>query len=197
MIDNAETAMLLVEPVEQWVFAQGDILKTDSRIVANAFGKRHADVLRAIRELECSEDFTRRNFALVTETTSYTDTDGNEQTRETGRTSHYEISQDGFMILVMGFTGKPAMEIKERFIAAFNEMRTMIADYNYGVIARLHRALEAEAISRMAGSFAGRALRRRQSEKRLNHAAIERLRALVQPDIFQLIEDFSPEQGLF
>ena len=42
-----------------------------------------------------------------------------------------------------------------------------------------------------------RALRRRQSEKRLNHAAIERLRALVQPDIFQLIEDFSPEQGLF
>ena len=194
MTDNTETAML---PVEQWVFAQGDILKTDSRIVAKAFGKRHDNVMRDIRELECSDKFRFLNFELVTETVTYTDADGNEQTRETGRTSHYEISQDGFMILVMGFTGKPAMEIKERFIAAFNEMRTMIADYNYGVIARLHRALEAEAISRMAGSFAGRALRRRQSEKRLNHAAIERLRALVQPDIFQLIEDFSPEQGLF
>lgn len=194
MTDNTETAIL---PVEQWVFAQGDILKTDSRIVAKAFGKRHDNVMRDIRELECSDKFRFLNFELVTETVTYTDADGNEQTRETGRTSHYEISQDGFMILVMGFTGKPAMEIKERFITAFNEMRTMIADYNYGVIARLHRALEAEAISRMAGSFAGRALRRRQSEKRLNHAAIERLRALVQPNIFQLIEDFSPEQGLF
>lgn len=197
MPNETEGAMQPVEPVEQWVFAQGDTLKTDSRIVANAFGKRHADVLRAIRELECSEEFTRRNFALVTETITYTDTDGNEQTRETGRTSHYEISQDGFMILVMGFTGKPAMEIKERFIAAFNEMRTMLNDINYSTIANLYRALEIEAVSRTMGSLGGRILRRRRSEKRVNHETIARLRAQIQPDIFQLLEDFSPEQGLF
>jgi len=36
-----------------------------SRQVAEHFGKQHKDVLRAIRNLECSGDFTERNFAPV------------------------------------------------------------------------------------------------------------------------------------
>lgn len=39
-------------------------LWTTSLLVAQAFGKRHADVLRAISNTECSEGFTERNFAL-------------------------------------------------------------------------------------------------------------------------------------
>ena len=39
---------------------------TSSRLVAEKFDKRHSDVLRAINNLELSEDFRRRNFALVT-----------------------------------------------------------------------------------------------------------------------------------
>ena len=35
----------------------------DSRNVAAVFGKRHDDVLRAVRYLECSDDFRQRNFA--------------------------------------------------------------------------------------------------------------------------------------
>lgn len=31
--------------------------------VAEYFGKRHKDVLRAIRNMQCSDDFARRNFA--------------------------------------------------------------------------------------------------------------------------------------
>lgn len=192
MIDETETL-----PVEQWVFAQGDTLKTDSRIVARQFKKEHYAVMRDIRRLECSAEFKRRNFVLVNETMTYIDADGNEQTRKTGRTSHYEMSRDGFMILVMGFTGKPAMEMKERFIAAFNTMQEMLNDINYSTIANLYRALEIEAVSRTLGSLGGRILRRRRSEKRINHETIARLRAQIQPDIFQLIEDFSPEQGLF
>lgn len=34
----------------------------------------------------------------------------------------YEITRDGFTILVMGFTGKRAMEFKEKYIEAFNRM---------------------------------------------------------------------------
>ena len=38
---------------------------TTSLKVADYFGKRHKDVLRAIRNLKCSDDFTQRNFAPV------------------------------------------------------------------------------------------------------------------------------------
>src|SRR5262245_16708281 len=40
--------------------------------VAERFKKRHADVLRAIQSLDCSEQFTERNFAFST----YTDRTG-------------------------------------------------------------------------------------------------------------------------
>jgi len=38
---------------------------TTSLNIAEVFGIEHKEVLRAIRNLECSEDFNRRNFALV------------------------------------------------------------------------------------------------------------------------------------
>jgi phage regulator Rha-like protein len=38
---------------------------TTSLLVARTFGKRHADVLRAIDNLDCSRDFFERNFAFV------------------------------------------------------------------------------------------------------------------------------------
>lgn len=79
--------------------------------VADHFGKRHSDVLRAIRELGCSEEFTQRNFAL------------SEFTDSTGRTlPMVKMSRDGFSILAMGFTGPQAMAWKESFIAAFNQL---------------------------------------------------------------------------
>ncbi len=37
---------------------------TDSKLVAEKFGKRNSDVLRDIRNLHCSDDFLKRNFAL-------------------------------------------------------------------------------------------------------------------------------------
>ena len=36
----------------------------NSLMVAEKFEKRHADVIRAIQNLECSPDFTERNFAF-------------------------------------------------------------------------------------------------------------------------------------
>ena len=40
----------------------------------------------------------------------------------------YEMTKDGWMFLVMGFTGKKAAYIKEVFIAMFNEMERMIRE---------------------------------------------------------------------
>ncbi len=44
--------------------------KTTSYAVAEAFKKRHADVLRAIKNMKCSPRFRERNFALCLKTMS-------------------------------------------------------------------------------------------------------------------------------
>lgn len=84
---------------------------TTSLKVAEAFGKQHKDVLRAIANLECSEEFNRRNFALI----EYTDSANRKQPM-------YTITRDGFAFLASGFTGKEAAQWKEKYIAAFNEL---------------------------------------------------------------------------
>jgi Rha family phage regulatory protein len=88
---------------------------TTSLIIAKEFGKPHDDVLKAIRSLKCSEKFRVGNFTE----SSYTNTQNKKQPM-------YEMKRDGFMFLVMGFTGDKAAEIKEKFIYAFNDMYTYI-----------------------------------------------------------------------
>ena len=85
----------------------------DSRDVARVFEKEHKDVLRAIRNLSCSQDFRGRNFApLQNQTLS----DPNY-----GKISHIEMPRDGFSRLVMSFTGEKAAIWIERYIEAFNK----------------------------------------------------------------------------
>lgn len=85
---------------------------TDSLTVAETFGKEHRHVLRDIRELECSEEFTQSNFGL----SDYTDSTGRKLPK-------YLITQDGFSFLVMGYTGKEAARYKEMYIGEFNRMK--------------------------------------------------------------------------
>lgn len=83
----------------------------DSRDVAAYFEKRHTDVLRDIRNLHCSDEFRRRNFA------SFKNKD------LTGEfISHVEMTKDGFSFLAMGFTGMKAGAFKESYIGEFNAM---------------------------------------------------------------------------
>lgn len=84
---------------------------TTSIDVAKAFRKRHADVLRAIRNMKCSPDFNQRNFASV----ALLDNKGEKRPM-------IQMTKDGFMFLVMGFTGVDADAIKEAYIYAFNAM---------------------------------------------------------------------------
>ena len=84
---------------------------TSSLNVAEVFNKRHADVLRSIENLDCSVDFTERNFAL----SDYIDS--------TGRALPMAyMTKNGFSFLVMGFTGKKAAQFKEMYIARFDAM---------------------------------------------------------------------------
>jgi anti-repressor protein len=82
-----------------------------SRDIARVFEKEHKHVLRDIRELGCSENFTGSNFELV----EYRDAKG-------GWRPEYLMTRDGFMLLAMSYTGDIAMRFKEAYIQEFNRM---------------------------------------------------------------------------
>lgn len=114
---------LKIDPARQPVVRITDIgeAMADSRDVAAYFGKNHFDVLKAIRNLNCSPEFRERNFASF----KNNDLAGDS-------TSHVEMTKDGFTFLAMGFTGGRAATVKERYIAQFNameaELRARAAD---------------------------------------------------------------------
>lgn len=88
---------------------------TTSMIVAEVFGKRHDDVLKRIRNLDCSQDFYARNFAEI-------EIDLEFQPGRTRKSPAYRMARDGFVFLCMGFTGKEAARWKVAYIEAFNRM---------------------------------------------------------------------------
>lgn len=96
---------------------KNDTVVANSRDVAAYFDKRHADVLRAVDGLECSIEFTERNFAF----SAYIDSTGREL-------RSIDMTKDGFVFLAMGFTGPKAAAFKEAYIAQFNAMEAELRE---------------------------------------------------------------------
>ncbi len=107
---------------------------TTSRAVAERFGKRHRDVLKAIKNLLADmpdPEFRERNFAL----TIY------EVPGPKGAIRHepeYRLTHDGFALLAMGFTGRDALAWKIAFLQAFNTLEAELR----AKTARFARALD-------------------------------------------------------
>lgn len=115
------TEVVQVAPTDQelsLVAVENEHAVTTSLRVAEVFGKQHKDVLKAVKSLDCSEEFRERNFAL-----SKIDYQNGNIKKQLPM---YYITRDGFMFLVMGFTGKTAAKWKEAYIKAFNEMEAKI-----------------------------------------------------------------------
>ncbi|WP_105450820.1 Rha family phage regulatory protein [Escherichia coli] len=92
---------------------------TTSVAIAEFFGKRHERVLDKIRNLDCSAKFTEHNFV----SSEYTDSTGR-------KLPMYQITKNGFVFLVMGFTGKKAAAFKEAYIAEFDRMEAELHQNN-------------------------------------------------------------------
>lgn len=106
----------LIPKDDYGIFADNhDTARADSRYVAQFFAKRHDDVLKSIRNLDCSDEFRLRNFAE----SSYKNEQGKKQ-------PCYTMTRDGFVFLVMGYRGKKAAMFKELYIRRFNEMELTI-----------------------------------------------------------------------
>lgn len=90
---------------------------TTSKNVASVFGKKHFNVLRDIKGLQadCPPDWYELNFECIQIPVDL----GLGRTR---KDPAYEITRDGFVLLVMGFTGKQALRFKIAYLERFNEM---------------------------------------------------------------------------
>lgn len=123
-----------VVDMRQFVRAKNGEAFTSSQLVSEAFGKQHKDVLRKIETIECSTDFRERNFTLTHEILM------SGAVRR--QTPVVEMTKDGFMFLVMGFTGKKAAQIKEGYIEAFNWMAGQLGLSSQDVVTSLISAAE-------------------------------------------------------
>lgn len=88
---------------------------TTTEDVAIYFGKQHHHVVQKLESLDCSKEFTIRNFSRMVKNKPI----GSGAKREV---IYYTMTKDGFVFLVMGFTGKKAAAFKEAYIAEFNRM---------------------------------------------------------------------------
>lgn len=87
---------------------------TTSRAIAERFGKRHTEVLRAIQKLLADmpdPEFSERNFASA----EYLDAQKKPRIE-------YRLTHNGFALLAMGFTGRDALAWKIAFLEAFNAL---------------------------------------------------------------------------
>jgi Rha family phage regulatory protein len=118
----------LVEPVH------GQPMTT-SRRVAQMFGKEHKNVLRSVERLlpDLPEEFSRLNF----EPRTYTDDRGKEQ-------PEYLLTQDGFLMLAMGFTGRTAIHWRATFIKAFNALGKALRRRQSALMNRERELIRAE-----------------------------------------------------
>ena len=111
----------LIPRDEYGIFADThDTARVDSRSVAAFFEKEHFHVLRDIARITdtksgLSKEFIDSNFVAD----KYKDSTGR-------KLPCYQMTRDGFTILVMGYTGEKAMRFKELYIKRFNEMEALI-----------------------------------------------------------------------
>lgn len=96
-------------------------LVTDSRKVAAHFNKRHDHVIRDIDTLVGGLPKNGDTQHMFYKTTYI-----NAQNGQTY--PMYLMNRDGFSLLVMGFTGKAALEWKLKFLEAFNAMEKALRE---------------------------------------------------------------------
>lgn len=97
--------------VNELVQVQNKQVVTTSQKVAEVFEKQHKDVLRAIENIK-AENCALTNFFY----------EGTYQAGTGKSYKMYYMNRDGLSLLVMGFTGKKALEWKIKYIEAFNQM---------------------------------------------------------------------------
>lgn len=126
---------------------ENEVPRTTSLAVAKKFGKRHNNVLRAIEDIDCSPEFSLLNF----EQRDFIDERGKVR-------QMVSMTKDGFIFLVMGFTGKQAARLKEAYINEFNRMSDALNQRQNSLMYQYNKVTIAYDTATRSASDAGRAL---------------------------------------
>lgn len=131
----------------------------DSRIVGKMFaGKPHRKVLGDIRLLLTRKPELEHEFVLKSDNVRT----GNGGTR---RTPFYLMTETGFMMLVMRYTGESALTIQLKFVQAFKAMRAVLNAERDLLAARMRDWELRERESAQRGTIGAKALCVRKREK--------------------------------
>ena len=91
---------------------------TDSLKVAEAFSRRHDSVVRAIENII---EHSPHKWGQCFERVAYVDASGKTN-------KMYLMNERAYSVLVMGFTGKKALEWKWKYADAFETMREIVSE---------------------------------------------------------------------
>ena len=105
--------------MEALVKVENNQIVTDSRSVAEHFGKQHKNVLQTIENLAAENPATKFLFQITT-----FEIRGQQYPM-------FLMNRDGFSLLVMGFTGTKALEWKLKYIEAFNALERKLKEATY------------------------------------------------------------------
>jgi len=166
----------LSSDLSEFVTLTSSTLTTDSRRVAKHFNKRHDNVLRAFDGLGCSAEYRRLNFEET-----MVEVPGPKGATRLERI--VRMTKDGFMILVMGFTGAEAMRIKEAYIAAFNAMAEQLQSISLSLWEQRMALEKRDATSFMWASFGSRRMLDRRRELPALNEERARLDQAIQPEL--------------
>ncbi|WP_108374885.1 Rha family transcriptional regulator [Limnohabitans sp. T6-5] len=158
--------------LSEFVTLNNETLVTDSRRVAKHFKRAHKNVLRAFDAMECTTEFNRLNF----EPRDFTDSRGKQQ-REIWMT------KDGFIFLVMGFTGSEAAKIKEAYITAFNTMADQLTRIQNTLWRQMLDLERRDANSQSWASFGSKCMLERKRDKPLLENERSLLQDRIQPSL--------------
>lgn len=106
-----------------------------SRVVAYDFDKQHKHVLESIDKLIKDMGGVEKSADLFIES-KYQHPQNKQWYKE------YLLTRDGFSLLVMGFTGKEALQWKLKYIEAFNKMEEAIKQASHNPYANLSPELQ-------------------------------------------------------
>ena len=91
------------------------MLVMSSTKIATMFDRIHRDILNSIKGLKCSPEFMKKNYI-----------ERSYRSRQNKMLPCYNITDNGFMFLCLGFKGDKAAEVNEWYISEKNKMELFI-----------------------------------------------------------------------
>ncbi|MCZ6172466.1 Rha family transcriptional regulator [Campylobacter ureolyticus] len=130
------SALVLINSVEVKFLENNENIYINSLDLGKVFEKAHRSVLRDISNLP-NDEFKFSNFIK----SEYLNSQNKKQ-------PCYNLTKDGFCLLVMGFTGEKAYKFKVEFIKAFNRLIDENKALKYAYYVDKIANLEAVALSK-------------------------------------------------